>query len=88
MAMGPPAEEPTLAFRDITLGLVIAAAMIINILVAVISGSLLPTILTALRIDPAIAGGVVLTTITDVAGFFTFLGLATLVYACSALRTT
>ena len=70
-----------LAFRDLTLGLVIAAAMIINILVAVISGSLLPSMLTALRVDPAIAGGVVLTTITDVAGFFTFLGLATLVYA-------
>ena len=64
-----------------TLGVVIAAAMIINLLVAAISGSLLPSILMAMRIDPAIAGGVVLTTVTDVAGFFTFLGLATWAYA-------
>ena len=43
--------------------------------------SLLPSALRALKIDPALAGGVVLTTITDVAGFFVFLGLATLAYA-------
>ena len=53
----------------------------INILVAAVSGSLLPSLLSLLGVDPAIAGGVVLTTITDVAGFFSFLGLATLVYA-------
>jgi len=69
------------AFQDTSLGLVIATAMIITIVVAAISGSLLPTILRHLQIDPAIAGGVVLTTITDVTGFFVFLGLATLVYA-------
>ncbi len=55
--------------------------MIITIVVAAISGSLLPGILRHLNIDPAIAGGVVLTTITDVTGFFVFLGLASLVYA-------
>ncbi|MEJ2090552.1 MAG: magnesium transporter, partial [Gammaproteobacteria bacterium] len=62
------------------LGWVIALAMVINLVVAAVSGSLLPNILMALRIDPAIAGGVVLTTITDVAGFFVFLGLATWAY--------
>ena len=70
-----------IAFQDTSLGLVIAAAMVITIVVAAISGSLLPSILRSLNIDPAIAGGVVLTTITDVTGFFVFLGLASLVYA-------
>ncbi len=70
-----------LAFQDVLLGGVIALAMMINILVAAVSGSLLPSLLSLLGVDPAIAGGVVLTTITDVAGFFSFLGLATLVYA-------
>ena len=67
-------------FDDITLGWVIATAMIVTILVAAVAGSLLPGILRKLSIDPAIAGGVVLTTITDVVGFFVFLGLASLVY--------
>lgn len=68
------------AFQDPVLGVVIAVAMIINICVAAIAGSLLPSLLTRLGIDPAIAGGVVLTTVTDVTGFFVFLGLATVVY--------
>ena len=68
-------------FDDITLGWVIATAMIVTILVAAVAGSLLPGILRKLSIDPAIAGGVVLTTITDVVGFFAFLGLGSLVYA-------
>ncbi len=67
-------------FQDTTLGWLIALAMIINIVVAAVAGSLLPSLLSALRIDPAIAGSVVLTTITDVAGFFVFLGLATIAY--------
>lgn len=67
-------------FSDLTLGYVIAIAMVINIVVAALAGSLLPSILSKLRIDPAIAGGVVLTTITDVVGFFSFLGLATWAY--------
>ena len=50
-------------------------------LVAALAGSLLPNILQRLGIDPAIAGGVILTTITDVAGFCLFLGLATWAYA-------
>jgi len=69
------------AFRDPILGGVIAVAMVVNILVAAVSGSLLPSALNRLSIDPAIAGGVILTTITDVTGFFVFLGLATWAYA-------
>jgi magnesium transporter len=75
------ATVAAVAFQDYVLGAVIAAAMIINLVVAAISGSLLPSALQALRIDPALAGGVVLTTITDVTGFFVFLGLATWAYA-------
>ncbi|MDE0064822.1 MAG: magnesium transporter [Gammaproteobacteria bacterium] len=69
------------AFRDPILGAVIAVAMVVNILVAAVSGTLLPSALNRLAIDPAIAGGVILTTITDVTGFFVFLGLATWAYA-------
>ena len=69
------------AFRDPTLGGVIAVAMLVNILVAAVAGSLLPSALNRLSIDPAIAGGVILTTITDVTGFFVFLGLATWAYS-------
>ena len=65
-------------FDDITLGWVIATAMIVTILVAAVVGSLLPSILRKLSIDPAIAGGVVLTTITDVVGFFVFFGFSQL----------
>jgi magnesium transporter len=67
-------------FDDTKLGWVIAVTMISTILIAAIAGSLLPTLLRRLNIDPAIAGGVVLTTITDVTGFFIFLGLASWVY--------
>lgn len=67
-------------FNDWTLALVFSSAMIINLLVAALSGAFLPLLLRALRIDPALAGGVVLTTITDVTGFLSFLGLATLFY--------
>ena len=63
-------------FDDPKLGLVIAVAMVATILIAAFAGSLLPSLLRRMDIDPAIAGGVVLTTITDVAGFFIFLGLA------------
>ncbi|MEM1230083.1 MAG: magnesium transporter, partial [Pseudomonadota bacterium] len=74
------ATSAALVFNDLILGYVIAVAMIINIIVAALAGSLLPGTLSALNIDPAIAGGVVLTTVTDVVGFFTFLGLATWAY--------
>lgn len=67
-------------FSDITLGYIFAGAMIINLLTAALSGAYLPILLKTLKIDPALAGGVVLTTITDVVGFLSFLGLATIFY--------
>mgnify|MGYP000022796792 FL=1 len=68
-------------FDDYTIGFVIAAAMVINLVVAAISGTALPIFLKSKNIDPALAGSVVLTTITDVVGFLSFLGLATIAYA-------
>jgi magnesium transporter len=68
-------------FGDWMLGAIIAAAMIINLITAGVSGALLPLALERLRIDPALAGGVILTTVTDVVGFLAFLGLAAAVYA-------
>ncbi len=67
-------------FQDPTISLIISAAMIINLIVASLAGVLLPISLKSLRIDPALAGGVALTTVTDIVGFVTFLGLATLFY--------
>ncbi len=62
----------------IRLGLIIAAAMMINLFMAGLAGSLIPLTLQRLKIDPALASGTILTTVTDVVGFFSFLGLATL----------
>ena len=66
-------------FQDVPLGLVIAGAMAINLATAAFAGVLVPLTLRRMNIDPALAGGVVLTTVTDVIGFLSFLGLATLV---------
>ena len=63
-------------FGSGTLGLVIGAAMIINLLVAALAGILIPLGLYAVRLDPAIASGVFVTMCTDCVGFFAFLGLA------------
>nr|WP_255775509.1 magnesium transporter [Microbulbifer sediminum] len=68
-------------FDDITIAAIILAAMVINLITAAIAGAILPVALRAIRIDPALAGGVALTTVTDVVGFMSFLGLATLFYA-------
>lgn len=65
-------------FDDLQIGYVIAAAIIINLFVAAFSGVAIPIILQKLKIDPAIAGSVILTTITDIVGLFAFLGLATI----------
>jgi len=62
--------------QDMLLGAVIAFAMLVNMLAAAIAGASLPLMMRRLRIDPALAGGVVLTTITDVVGIFAFLGTA------------
>jgi len=64
-------------FKQANIGMVIAAAMIINLVVAAFSGAVIPLILRKLGIDPAIAGSVVVTTVTDIVGLFVFLGLAT-----------
>ena len=68
-------------FNDWNIGMIIAAAMVINLITAALVGAVLPLLMIRLDIDPALAGGVVLTTVTDVVGFVSFLGLATLVYA-------
>ena len=67
-------------FGDSTLGIIIAFAIIVNLLTAGIAGASLPLILERLDIDPALAGGVILTTVTDVVGFWAFLGLAAYFY--------
>jgi len=67
-------------FNDQTLGLIIACAMLINLITAGVFGAALPLLLQKLGIDAALAGGVVLTTVTDVVGFLSFLGLASLFY--------
>lgn len=66
-------------FQDITLGLVLAAAMVFNIVWAALAGTGLPILLYRFGFDPAISSGPLLTTTTDVLGFAVFLGLATLV---------
>lgn len=66
-------------FGDPGLGVVLALAMIVNMIVAGLAGILIPLGLDRAKIDPAIASGVLLTTVTDVVGFFVFLGLAALV---------
>ena len=62
-------------FNDWRIGVVIAGAMIINLVVAAVAGFAIPLLLKRMNIDPAIAGGVVLTTVTDVVGYGAFLGL-------------
>ena len=65
-------------FRDWRIGGIIGAAMIINLFVAALAGYSIPLILRKMRVDPALAGGVVLTTVTDVVGYMAFLGLGAL----------
>ncbi len=67
-------------FDDNKLGYIFAGAMIVNLVTAALSGAFLPLFLKRLNIDPALAGSVVLTTITDVVGFLSFLGFAALFY--------
>jgi magnesium transporter len=71
----------SLWFGDWLIGAIIAAAMVINLITAALAGTLIPMTMKRLDIDPALAGSVVLTTVTDVVGFMSFLGLATLFYA-------
>lgn len=65
-------------FGDWMIGGIIGLAIVINIIVAAISGVFIPRWLDKMNIDPALSGSVILTTVTDVVGFFTFLGLGSL----------
>lgn len=66
-------------YSDIGLGMVMAAAILINLIAGAFAGAIIPVILKRLKIDPALAGGVVLTTVTDVIGILAFIGLASFV---------
>ncbi len=65
-------------FQDIMLGLIIGLAMVLNLILAGFAGTIIPLTLDKFKIDPALASGVILTTITDVFGFLSFLGLASI----------
>jgi magnesium transporter len=66
-------------FSDYKLGIVIGAAMVINLLFAGLFGAIIPLSLKKVGIDPAVASSVLLTTVTDIVGFFAFLGLAKII---------
>jgi magnesium transporter len=66
-------------YGDIPLGLVLAFAILLNLFAGALAGALVPVFLKRVSIDPALAGGVVLTTVTDVVGIVSFIGLATFV---------
>ncbi len=67
-------------YGDVALSYIIAAAMLINLITAALAGTYLPLFLKKINIDPALAGSVALTTVTDSIGFFAFLGLAQVFY--------
>ena len=67
--------------RSIGLAAVIGVSMVISMTLAGLSGAAIPMLLTALRQDPAQSSSIILTTVTDVVGFFSFLGIATLMMA-------
>jgi len=66
-------------YGDIPLGLVMGTAILLNLLAGALAGALVPVVLKRMSIDPALAGGVVLTTVTDVIGILAFIGLATFI---------
>ena len=65
-------------FGDLNLGLIIAVAMVVNLIVAGLFGAGIPILLNKFGSDPAVSSTVLLTTVTDVIGFFVFLGLASI----------
>ncbi|MCT7943395.1 magnesium transporter [Shewanella holmiensis] len=67
-------------FDDVIMGIIIGCAILINMAMAAIAGVMVPMILQKFNQDAALSGSVILTTVTDVVGFFTFLGLATILY--------
>ncbi len=66
-------------FENLILGIVISIAMIVNLVIASLAGTFIPIVLERQGVDPAVASSVFLTTVTDVVGFFVFLGLAALI---------
>jgi magnesium transporter len=64
--------------QSMDLGLLLGAALLINLVCAAVAGASIPLVLDKMGIDPALAGGVLLTTVTDCIGFMAFLGLATI----------
>jgi magnesium transporter len=64
-------------FDSSSIGILLGSAMVINLICAALAGATIPLALSKIGIDPALAGGVLLTTVTDVVGFMAFLGLAT-----------
>lgn len=66
-------------FMNIQIAWIIALALLINLAVAAAAGVIIPMVLRRIHIDPALAGGVILTTVTDVVGFVAFLGIATMI---------
>lgn len=67
-------------FDNIGLSSILAVALVVNMTVASFAGIMIPIILDKMGIDPALAGSVILTTVTDVVGFFVFLGCATVLF--------
>jgi magnesium transporter len=65
-------------FQDLTIAILISCALVINLISSVFAGIVVPLMLRKLKQDPAIGGSVVVTTVTDVIGFLSFLGLATI----------
>ena len=70
-------------FRTTELGAVIGLAMVANLLAAALGGILIPLALDRLGVDPAVSSGPFVTTVTDIVGFFSFLGIATLWFGLS-----
>ena len=68
----------TFWYGDIALGMIVAMAMLITLSSAALFGAIIPVILERMEIDPAVASGIVMTTIVDIIGFFAILGLASL----------
>ncbi|MBP1806247.1 magnesium transporter [Rubellimicrobium aerolatum] len=68
-----------LLFGSVPLGLVIASALVVNLFAAALAGVFVPLLMERIGVDPALASGTFVTTVTDVVGFFAFLGLATVV---------
>ncbi len=65
-------------FKSVDLGLVMGIAIIVNLIAAALAGVLIPLALDRAGVDPAVASGPFVTTVTDMVGFFAFLGVATL----------